>query len=245
MLPVSDKTNRLERIVGAVQRRWGPVALRRLGDSAPSAEIPHIPTGFPALDHILGIGGIPRSRMTQLLGAPTSGRGTIALKVAANAQVTGDMVAYLDLDHAFDPDYTSHCDVALAHLVLVRPRSVVEALDICVDLVASRAVGIVIFHLPARHDVAAILPHAFGRLAARLTASGCALLVLGSLPARVTTEVLSSYSPLAHHAALCLRLERQNWLRRYRDIVGYQTRVSVLKSQVGPVGGHVTITIRL
>ena len=114
--------------VAAIQQRWGTQALRRWGEApayrqgqaARAVEAPHIPTGFPALDQALGIGGIPRGRITEMMGAPTSGMATLALKVIASAQSRRDMAAYVDLGYTFDPDYAARCGVTPDKLLLVR-----------------------------------------------------------------------------------------------------------------------------
>jgi recombination protein RecA len=103
---VSKKRKRLAAAVAVIQQRWGQRALRRGPTPAPVQRA--IPTGFAGLDSILdGSGGIPRGRISELLGAPTSGMVTLALKVMAQAQANGDMVAYIDLGHTFDPDYAA------------------------------------------------------------------------------------------------------------------------------------------
>src|SRR5512136_2494209 len=139
------KRKLLDMTVAAIQQRWGPQALRRWGQAPTRVEIPHVPTGFLALDNALGIGGVPRSRITEFLGVPTSGMATLALKVVARAQAMGDMTAYLDLGYTFDPDYAARCEVNLKHLLLVRPHTGDEALEILHSLVAGRGIGILIF----------------------------------------------------------------------------------------------------
>jgi len=108
-------------------------------------EIPRIPTGFPALDQAPGIGGIPRGRVTEILGAPTSGMATRALKLMAKAQGDRDTAAYLDLSYTFDPDYAVRCAVSLERLHLIRPHSGREALEIAASPIAGRGIWVLVF----------------------------------------------------------------------------------------------------
>jgi len=131
--------------VQAIQKRWGPKAIHKLEAPAAKMEIPHIPTGFPALDQALGIGGIPRGRITEMLGAPTSGTTTRALELMAKAQEDKDSAAYLDLSYTFDPDYAVRCAVSLERLLLIRPHSGREALEITASPIAGRGIGVLVF----------------------------------------------------------------------------------------------------
>lgn len=110
---MAKKRKRLDLVVTAIQRRFGPKALQR-GEQAlhPAVALPHISTSFPNLDETLdGIGGIPYGRITEILAAPTSGMTTLALKILAQAQEAGDLAIYVDLGQNFDPDYAARCGV--------------------------------------------------------------------------------------------------------------------------------------
>src|SRR5262245_17732673 len=111
--------------------------------SAPRAQA--IPTGFGVLDEALGVGGIPRSHITEFLGIPTSGAITLALKVIASAQALGDIAAYLDLSESLDADYVARCGVDLAKLVLVRPQPKEKSLDMLYDIVEKKGAGVMVF----------------------------------------------------------------------------------------------------
>jgi recombination protein RecA len=131
-----DRAARLQPLIAAIQRRWGVHALR-CGGQAPAGALPALPSGFPALDAALGIGGLPRGRLTELLGAATSGKTTIALHALAAAQARGERVGYLDLPATFDPEYAAWCGVDLPALLLIRPQTPPDALDLLPPLVAS------------------------------------------------------------------------------------------------------------
>ena len=245
---MSSRRRRLETTVAAIQQRWGLRALRRL-DSAAETTVLHISTGFPALDRVLKIGGVPRGFVTELIGAPTSGMSTLALRVIANAQNGGDVVAYIDLDRSFDPDYAARCGVCLEQLLLVRPPGGQEGLEITCNLVARGGVGALIFD--AASNLAAG-PHggenvstAMRRLVAALRGSVCAPVFLTPLLAGPAGSVShrSEGHPLSQCAAVRLLIEKEQWILKRRDVMGYRARVSVLKNDFGPSGKSVAIAI--
>jgi recombination protein RecA len=246
----SRKRKRLEATVATIQRRWGLKALRRGKPVDATAKFPHIPTGFPSLDQALvGIGGIPRGRLTELLGAPTSGMVTLALKIIANAQANGDTAAYVDLGGTFDPDYAARCEVNLTRLLLVRPKTGPEALEIAQSLIAGRGVGVLVFEA-----VPQLLadPHGFRALATVLrqlpqflAKSPCAPIFLTPLQFGdvMSTANYPNGFALPHYATVRLLLEKERWLQKGRDIRGYRARVLVLKNKLGAAGKSATISI--
>jgi recombination protein RecA len=205
-----------------LRARWGEVTLQQ-----PEA----LSTGFAALDHALGIGGVPRGHLTLLQGVPTSGAGTLALKIAAGASQAGEEAVYLDLAGTFDPDYAVRCGVDLAHLVVVQPDSLSAAVEALTLLVKATAVAILdpaLVPEATRPD-----PAALRRLLAVLRSSSCALVVL----ARDGADHFSS------QAALRLDITRECWLMRRRDVRGYRTRVLVSRNRFGPPGQAIRLTI--
>lgn len=238
----SRKTKRLEMTVSTIQQRWGLKALRRMEKPPVAEPIPHISTGFHSLNRILAIGGIPRGRTTEILGTPTSGMATLALKIISEAQRSGDNAAYIDLSATFDPDYAARCEIDLDRLLLVRTRRPGEALEILLSLIGGRAAGVVVFDsapyllseaLPAR-TVASVMR----RLAVVLAGSASAPIFLtplffgdaespGNYPAGLD---------LPHHAAVRLIVEKERWIPRRCDIGGYEARATVLKNTFGISG---------
>jgi recombination protein RecA len=241
----------LEATVAAIQRRWGTKALGRGERSLrPPVDIPHISTSFPDLDKALvGIGGIPRGRLTEILGAPTSGMATLALKIVASAQPEGDTAVYVDLGRTFDPDYAARCGVNLAQLLLVRPADGLEALEIVQSLVASRGAGVLVFdaatHLMAGTHGAQSFSTALRQLPAALARSSAALMFLTPLQfgGAMSTANYPSGFALPHYATIRLQLKKEKWIQKGRDIRGYQARVLVLKNKMGRAGRQATIAI--
>jgi recombination protein RecA len=263
----SDKKRKLEKTVAALQNRWGAQAIRLLGRDKKSS-VPHIPTGFPSLDEALIIGGLPRGRISEFIGAPTSGVATIALKIATNAQVgtssgSGQAVGaiYIDPGQTFDPDYAARCGLKLDQLVLVRPYDTRQALEILQDFILGGGINILIFDIPfpllAESESSQVLSATLGRLIAPLSRSYCVLLFLTSLPVKkfiaplVSAKTLlaayppvaGSSNPISHYAAVRLVIQRERWLYKERDIRGYQARVTVIKNKLGPASKRVSIAI--
>lgn len=247
---MGKKRKQLEATVLAIRRRWGSQALRRGQETLhPAGEVPHISTSFPGLDKALGIGGLPRGRITEILGASTSGAATLALKVMARAQAAGDMAAYVDLGAAFDPDYAARCQVKLARLLLVRPSTASEALEIVHSLISERGAGVLIFDavsdlLTVPHG-AQTLSTALRQLPAALAQSGCALIFLTPLQSGQATSTANYPGGFAlpHYATIRLQLKKEKWLYKYRDVRGYQARVLVLKNKLGQAGHQTKIAI--
>ena len=235
--------------VKAIQKRWGTKAIRRLEAPATKMEIPHIPTGFPALDRALGIGGIPRGRVTEILGAPTSGMATLALKLIAKAQEDRDSAAYLDLSYTFDPDYAARCGVSLDRLLLIRPHSGREALEITTSLIAGGGIGVLVFDsiscLLAETHGPQLMSAALRQLVGILAESPCALVFLTPLyfGDAASKDNYPSGFALPHYAAVRLLIEKERWIRRRRDVRGYRARVTVIKNKLAPSEKSATIEI--
>ncbi|MCB0173631.1 MAG: hypothetical protein KDJ97_24140 [Anaerolineae bacterium] len=241
---MAKKRKRLDLTVAGIQRKFGIKALRRLERADTQTTIPHIPTGFTSLDQSLGIGGIPRGRITELMGVPTSGMITLTLKIIANAQAEGDAATYIDLSRTFDPDYAHRCGVDLATLLLVRPRTGRDALHIALDLIASRGTGILIFdsitEVMAERDNQRAITTALRQFPGALAKSPCAAVFLTLLD---SADLSTDNGALAHFATLRLLIEKERWITKHRDVRGYRAQVLVKKNKLGPAGQRATIAI--
>ena len=243
-----DKKRKLETTVGALQDRWGNKAIGRWKDSQIGA-IPHVSTGFPALDDALTIGGLPRGRISEINGVPSSGMATIALKIMANAQAQKTMSVYIDLEQSFDPVYAARCGLALEQLVLVRPHDVPQALAILQDFILGAEAGILVFDAPLNllleARAAQALAATLGRLVAPLGRAQGVLLFLVSLPANGSLAPAGQpvNSALAHFATVRLFIQRERWVYRQQDIAGYRAQVLVVKNKLGPAGKQANIDI--
>jgi len=240
------KQARLEMTVASLRQRFGPRAAfrsesRQASDRVPS--FPHVPTGFPALDEILGIGGLPRGRVSELLGQPTSGKTTLALKLLSQAQDRGRQVGYIDQARCFDPDYAHRCGLDLSRLVVGAPYGPTETLVMIEALVHEGYLAALVldtldlFWADAR--AMQQLDASLGRILAPLARAETVLLLLHDRPAAESPALV----PFAHHASVRLEVVRERWQQRHGDIRGYEARVRVLKNRFSPVGRTATIAI--
>jgi recombination protein RecA len=193
-------------------------------------------TGFPALDAILGPSGLPAQASVVLRGGPSSGKTTLALRCAAEAQADGDIVAWLDLARAFDPVEASGRGIDLRWLLVIRPPDAEEGLGLAGALLAGRSIGLLVVDLPARASHR--LDDQLRRLAAHARRVGARLVLLEP---RSLTDSLGA--AISGSTGLRLELERQAWLRLGRDVVGQRTAVSVTKNRYGPPGRSVDLDI--
>jgi RecA/RadA recombinase len=199
-------------------------------------------TGFAALDAILGPGGLPRSASVAIRGDGSSGRTTLVLRLAAEAQATGAIVAWLDLARSLDPVEAVARGVRLEWLVVITPETLDEGLAIGGALLAGRSVDLLVLDLPggrlATTDRPAVIADRLGRLATLARRAETLLVVLeppglaGSLAGAV-----------AQSTGLRLELARRSWIRLGRDIVGQRTEALVARNRYGPPGRRTVLRI--
>ena len=194
-------------------------------------------TGFAALDAILGTGGLPRTASVAIRGDASSGKTTLALRAVAEAQATGSICAWLDLVAGFDPLEAVARGVDLRWLVVVRPADLVEGLRLSGALLSGRAVDLLVVDLPARLPAAG--EPLVRRLAAHARRIGARLVVLE--PAALRGAVRGA---LAEVAGIRLELERRDWIRVGRDVVGQRAAVTVARNRYGPPGRSTVLEIR-
>ena len=201
-----------------------------------------IHTGFAALDAILGPGGLPRSASVAIRGDGSSGRTTLALRLAAEAQAGGSVVAWLDLARSFDPVEAVARGVDLEWLVIITPASLDEGLAIAGSLLTGRSVDLLFLDLPggrlAPTDSPARIADRLSRLAAFARRSDAILVVLEALGpgSRLSTAV-------AEATGLRLELVRRSWIRLGRDVVGQRAEALVARNRYGPPGKRATLRI--
>ena len=206
----------------------------RAGSAAPQAGV--MSTGFPALDAILGPSGLPAEASAVIRGGPSSGKTTLALRCIAEAQMGGDIVAYLDLARTFDPIDAVGRGVDLRWLLIIRPADTSEGFALAGSLLSGRCVGLLVVDLPARSQ--ARLEEPLRRLTAHARRVGARLIVLEPISVAAALQ-----AALARDTGLRLELERRAWLRLGRDVVGQRTTVAVTKNRYGPPGRSVDLDI--
>src|SRR5215475_8413008 len=150
----SEREKAIELALTQIERRFGKGAIMKLGDAA-KVKVEAIPTGSVALDLALGIGGVPRGRITEIYGPESSGKTTLCLHVIANAQRAGGYAAFVDAEHALDPSYAAKCGVDVDNLLISQPDTGEQALEIVDSLVRSNAIDVIVVD-----SVAALTPRA-------------------------------------------------------------------------------------
>jgi recombination protein RecA len=252
-----SRQRQLDMAVATIHRRFGARSLLKGRPASTAAGSPaHISTGFPALDRALGIGGLPRGRMCELVGPATSGKTTLALKFLAQAQAGGAQVAYVDQALYFDPDYAHRCGLDLSRLLVGTSYDLREALAATEALVRSGSLSAMVFDsldfLWTDAQAAALLAATLNRLPAALSRANTTLLILHETAPAETAAGASGELPLgnspalstlSHSAAVRLQVVREHWVRRHGDVRGYEARVEVLKNRLGPAGRVVNLTI--
>lgn len=238
--------SQLDSAVATLQHRFG----QRVFLPAPDlrARPSSISTDFPALDQILGIGGVPLNVITLLTGQMTSGKLTLAYKILGNAQQTKmespQPVALFDLTVTTDGDYLQRCGIDLEHLLVVRDESIRSLLD----LVRSRQVrAILLDHLSilrTDHEMWKHFSATLAQLNVLLKNSNCAIIFLdeSSAPLRPIQND-HTRNELGHAIALHLDLQREQWIRDADELCGYQARVRVLRNRFGLIGQSALIAI--
>jgi len=151
----SERRQALELAIAQIERQFGKGSVMRLGSGGPLEEIAVIPTGAITLDVALGIGGLPRGRVTEIYGPESSGKTTLALHVVAEAQHLGGIAAFIDAEHALDPIYARKLGVNIDELLISQPDTGEQALEITETLVRSNAVDVIVID-----SVAALVPRA-------------------------------------------------------------------------------------
>jgi recombination protein RecA len=247
----SRRQRKLDVVVAGLQLQYGPRAVHRAA-CRPAEPIPCVATTFPELDAALAPGGaegggLPRGRISEIIGLATSGKVTLAAKVLAAAQREQDaIVAWLDLSRTCDPDYLDRCGLDLDRLLIVHPRDGADALAIALHLVESNTLAGLVFDGLAdfstvRPDLAlapsGLVDGMLGRLATVLTQTQTVVLFLTVPHAQSRT--------LAHVATVRLAIRRERWITHgaYGDVRGYEGTIEILKHKLGRAGALVPIRI--
>jgi RecA/RadA recombinase len=238
----SQRRRKLDALVTQLQFEHGPRAIRRAEPGERTPAIARIPTTFAELDALLD-GGLPRGRISEVVGPATSGKLTLAAKVIAAAQRDRDAVAaWIDTWRTCDPDYMHRCGVDLSQLLVTRPAGLSNALGMCLHLVESRSLAVLVVDtLPFTHASLASGSGSEGTLAGALSR-------LATLLAENQTAVVFLTNPgqssraLAHAAAVRLNIRRESWITRKGDVRGYEGQTELLKNRLGRLG---TANIRI
>ncbi len=249
------KEKALETTMSQLRKRFGDGSIMKLGDASNIINIGAIPTGSLALDLALGIGGIPRGRITEIYGPESSGKTTLCQHVIAQAQSAGGVAAFIDVEHALDPAYARKCGVNIDELYVSQPDTGEQALEIAEALVRSGAVDVVVVDsvaaLVPRAEIegemgdahvglqARLMSQALRKLVGAIKRSNTAVIFTNQLRMKIgvlfgNPETTSGGNALKFYAAVRLDIRRMEAIKQGSQVVGNRTRVRVKKNKVAP-----------
>lgn len=244
----------LDKALGDIVKRYGEGSIMRLGE-AHSLEVEAIPTGSLSLDIALGIGGIPRGRITEIYGPESSGKTTLCLHIVAEAQQLGGTVAFIDMEHALDPAYAAKLGVNIEALLVSQPDTGEQALEIAETLVRSGAIDVVVIDsvaaLVPRAEIegdmgdasmgmqARLMSQALRKLSGAINQTKTAVIFTNQLRQKIgvmfgNPETTSGGLALKFYASVRLDVRRIQSIKIGPEIVGNRTRVRVVKNKVAP-----------
>ena len=245
----------LDAVMSQIRKEFGGMAIVRLGDQE-IQEIPVISTGAVSLDMALGVGGLPRGRIVECYGQESSGKTTLALHVVANAQKAGGVAAFIDAEHALDPQYAKKIGVNLDDLIVSQPNSGEEALTICEQLVKSGALDVVVVDsvaaLTPQAEIdgnmgdshmglqARLMSQAMRKLTSTIAATKTLLIFTNQVREKIgvmfgNPETTPGGKALKFYASCRLQVQRIGAIKNTAgQVVGNRTRVKVVKNKVAP-----------
>ncbi|MCW2796439.1 recombinase RecA [Nocardioides sp.] len=249
-----DREKALDAALAGIEKQFGKGSIMRLGEETRAA-LGIIPPGAIALDVALGIGGLPRGRVVEIYGPESSGKTTVALHAVANAQAAGGIVAFIDAEHALDPDYAKALGVDTDALLVSQPDSGEQALEIADMLVRSGALDLIVIDsvaaLVPRAEIegemgdshvglqARLMSQALRKMTGALNNSGTTMIFINQLREKIgvmfgSPETTTGGKALKFYASVRLDVRRIETLKDGTDMVGNRTRIKVVKNKVAP-----------
>jgi len=251
---VMDKTKALDAALAQIERSFGKGSIMKLGQEQ-AVEIDAVSTGSLGLDIALGIGGLPRGRVVEIYGPESSGKTTLSLHVAAEAQKAGGTCAFVDAEHALDPAYARKLGIDLDELLISQPDTGEQALEIADTLVRSGAIDVLVVDsvaaLVPRAELegemgdthvglqARLMSQALRKLTSSISRSRCMVIFINQIRLKIgvmfgNPETTSGGNALKFYSSVRLDIRRIGAIKDRDDVVGNQTRVKVVKNKVAP-----------
>jgi len=244
----------VDNVVSEIREKFGEGVIMKLGDIK-HVDVASIPTGSISLDLALGIGGIPRGRVVEVYGPESSGKTTLTLHIIANTQKAGGVAAFIDAEHALDPEYAKRIGVNVNDLLISQPDNGEQALDIVDALVNSGSIDVVVVD-----SVAALVPkaeiegdmgdshmgrqarlmsQALRKLTAIISRSNCTVIFINQIRMKIgvvfgNPETTTGGNALKFYASVRVEVRRSAQIKKGEDIVGNRTKVKIVKNKVAP-----------
>ncbi len=250
-----DKTKALEIAMRQIEKDFGKGSIMKLGEAGAKMNIEAIPTGALSLDIALGVGGIPRGRITEIYGPESSGKTTVALHMIAEAQKMGGYAAFIDAEHALDPVYARKLGVDVDNLLISQPDNGEQALEIADALVRSGAIDIIVIDsvaaLVPRAEIegemgdshvglqARLMSQALRKLTGIISRSKTATIFINQIREKVgvmfgNPETTTGGRALKFYSTIRLDVRRVETLKNGNEMIGSRTRVKVVKNKIAP-----------
>ena len=254
MADLMDKEKVVDQAISQIEKQFGRGSIMKMSDKK-VMDIPAIPTGSVSLDLALGIGGVPRGRVIEIYGPESSGKTTLALHVAAEAQARKGMVAFIDAEHALDMGYARKLGVDVDNLLVSQPDTGEQALDIAEILVRSGAIDVLVIDsvaaLVPRAEIegdmgdshmglqARLMSQALRKLTGTISKSHTCLIFINQIRMKIgvmfgSPETTTGGNALKFYASQRLDIRRIGAIKEGSDVVGNRTRVKVVKNKIAP-----------
>ncbi|SCY41872.1 recombinase RecA [Paracoccus tibetensis] len=251
----ADKQKALDSALAQIERQFGKGSIMKLGKDNPVAEIEATSTGSLGLDIALGIGGLPKGRIIEIFGPESSGKTTLTLHVVAEEQKKGGVCAFVDAEHALDPQYARKLGVNLDELLISQPDTGEQALEIVDTLVRSGAVSLVVVDsvaaLTPKSEIegdmgdmqmgsqARLMSQAMRKLTASIGRSNCMVIFINQIRMKIgvmfgNPETTTGGNALKFYASVRLDIRRTGAVKDRDEVIGNATRVKVVKNKVAP-----------
>tara|TARA_B100001778_G_scaffold15367_3_gene11743 strand:- start:6442 stop:7452 length:1011 start_codon:yes stop_codon:yes gene_type:complete len=250
----TDKTKDLKETLSQIEKQFGKGTVMRMGDKE-NLNIPSISTGSVGLDIALGIGGIPQGRVTEIYGPESSGKTTLTLQIIAECQKNGGTAAFIDAEHALDPQYAAKLGVNVDDLLLSQPDTGEQALEVADMLVKSNSVDLVVVDSVAAlvpraeiegemgdHHVglqARLMSQALRKITGNIQRSGATVIFINQIRMKIgvmfgSPETTTGGNALKFYSSVRLDIRRIGAVKEGDEVIGNETRVKVVKNKVSP-----------
>ena len=249
---VGGEKSKIDSVLSAIEEKFGEGMMMKLGDVR-KVDVEAIPTGSVSLDIALGIGGVPRGRVVEIYGPESSGKTTLSLHIVANAQKAGGVAAFVDAEHALDPEYAKRIGVNIQNLLISQPDTGEQALDIVETLVRSNMVDVIVID-----SVAALVPkaeiegemgdqhvgrqarlmsQALRKLTAIISRSNVVVVFINQIRMKIgvmfgNPETTSGGQALKFYSSVRLEVRRSAQIKKGEEVVGNRVKVKVVKNKV-------------